>query len=67
VELYVKMTSEGRGVPAQEVVDELTSRIALGRVPTDEEVAGTVVYLASDLSAALTGQAVDANGGELYN
>lgn len=67
VEMYVKMTSEGRGVPEQEVVDELTSRIALGRVPTDEEVAGTVVYLASDLSAALTGQAVDANGGELFN
>lgn len=67
VELYVQMTSEARGVPAQEVIDELTSRIALGRVPTDEEVAGSVVYLASDLSAALTGQAVDANGGELFN
>jgi NAD(P)-dependent dehydrogenase (short-subunit alcohol dehydrogenase family) len=67
VELYVKMTSEGRGVPQQEVIDELTSRIALGRVPTDEEVAGSVVYLASDLSSALTGQAIDANGGELFN
>ncbi len=67
VETYVKMTSEGRGVPPQEVVDELTSRISLGRVPTDEEVAGSVVYLASDLSSALTGQAIDANGGELFN
>lgn len=67
VELYVKMTSEARGVPPEEVVDELTSRIALGRVPTDEEVAGTIVFLASELSAALTGQAVDANGGELFD
>jgi len=46
------------------VVGELEARIPLGRVPTDAEVAGTVVYLASDLSAAVTGQAVDANGGE---
>ncbi len=67
VEAYVQMTSQGRGVAPEEVVDELTSRIALGRVPTDEEVAGAVVFLASDLSAAITGQAIDANGGEHFN
>ncbi len=64
VEVYVEMESAGRKVPPSEVVGELEARIPLGRVPTDAEVAGTVVYLASDLSAALTGQAVDANGGE---
>lgn len=64
VEVYVEMESAGRKIPPSEVVGELEARIPLGRVPTDADVAGTVVYLASDLSAAVTGQAVDANGGE---
>ncbi len=67
VELYVSMTSQARGVPAEQVMAELEERIAIGRVPTDEEVAGSVVFLASDLSAALTGQSIDANGGEVFD
>jgi NAD(P)-dependent dehydrogenase (short-subunit alcohol dehydrogenase family) len=66
VDIYVQMTSEGRGVPRQEVVDELNARVPLGRIPSDEEVAGSIVYLASDLSSAMTGQAIDTNGGELF-
>jgi NAD(P)-dependent dehydrogenase (short-subunit alcohol dehydrogenase family) len=66
VDIYVQMTSDGRGVPAQEVIDELNSRVPLGRIPSDEEVAGSIVYLASDLSSAMTGQAIDTNGGEIF-
>jgi hypothetical protein len=29
-------------------------------------VAGSIVYLASDLSSAMTGQALDTNGGEIF-
>jgi NAD(P)-dependent dehydrogenase (short-subunit alcohol dehydrogenase family) len=64
VDIYVQMTSEARGITPEEVIAELAASIPLGRVPSDAEVAGTVVYLASDLSLAVTGQAVDANGGE---
>lgn len=64
VDVYVEMTSAGRGITQEEVVAELAAPMPLGRVPSDRDVAGTVVYLASDLSAAVTGQAVDANGGE---
>lgn len=64
VDIYVQMTSEGRGITREEVVAELAAPMPLGRVPSDADVAGTVVFLASDLSSALTGQAVDANGGE---
>ena len=66
VEVYVKMTSEGAGIPPEEVTQELIERIPMGRVPTDAEVAGTIVYLASELSSAVTGQAIDANGGEHF-
>jgi NAD(P)-dependent dehydrogenase (short-subunit alcohol dehydrogenase family) len=66
VDIYIEMTSSGRGVPAQEVVDELNARVPLGRIPSDADVAGAIVYLASDLSVAMTGQALDTNGGEIF-
>src|ERR1700733_5707379 len=64
VDIYIDMTSTGRGISGEEVMDELNARVPLGHIPSDEQVAGTIVYLASDLSSALTGQAVDTNGGE---
>ena len=66
VDIYIEMTSTGRGVAPQVVVDELNARVPLGRIPSDEEVAGSIVYLASDLSSAMTGQALDTNGGEIF-
>jgi NAD(P)-dependent dehydrogenase (short-subunit alcohol dehydrogenase family) len=66
VDIYIEMTSSGRGVPAQAVIDELNARVPLGRIPSDADVAGAIVYLASDLSAAMTGQALDTNGGEIF-
>ncbi len=66
VDIYIEMTSTGRGVPSQVVVDELNARVPLGRIPSDEDVAGAIVYLASDLSRAMTGQALDTNGGEIF-
>jgi len=66
VDIYVDLTSTGRGVAPQVVVDELNARVPLGRIPSDEDVAGSIVYLASDLSSALTGQAIDTNGGEIF-
>ena len=41
-------------------------RVPLGRIPSDQDVAGAIVYLASDLSSAMTGQALDTNGGEIF-
>jgi NAD(P)-dependent dehydrogenase (short-subunit alcohol dehydrogenase family) len=66
VDIYIEMTSSGRGVERQVVVDELNARVPLGRIPRDEDVAGSIVYLASDLSSAMTGQALDTNGGEIF-
>jgi NAD(P)-dependent dehydrogenase (short-subunit alcohol dehydrogenase family) len=66
VDIYIDMTSTGRGVEPQVVVDELNARVPLGRIPRDQDVAGSIVYLASDLSAAMTGQALDTNGGEIF-
>jgi NAD(P)-dependent dehydrogenase (short-subunit alcohol dehydrogenase family) len=66
VQTYVSMTAQGRGVDESAVVAEITARIPLGRIPTDAEVARSIVYLASDLSAPVTGQTLDVNGGEIF-
>ena len=66
VDIYIEMESSGRGVEAQVVIDELNARVPLGRIPSDEDVAGAIVYLASDLSRSMTGEAIETNGGELF-
>ena len=66
VDIYVEMTSTGRGVERQVVEEELNARVPLGRIPSDRDVAGSIVYLASDLSSAMTGEALETNGGEIF-
>ena len=66
VEMYVKMMADQRGVDAQVVIDEITAPMALDSIPTDEDVAGAVVFLASSLASGITGQTLDVNGGEVF-
>ena len=66
VEAYVSFTAQRRGVDEQVVVDEITASIPLAAVPTDDEVAQAVVFLASERASAITGQALDVNGGEVF-
>jgi 3-oxoacyl-[acyl-carrier protein] reductase len=47
----------------QERVDFLTSKIPLGRLGKPEEVAATILFLASDESTFATGQCFDVSGG----
>jgi len=66
VDLYTEMTSAERSIAPDDVVAELAAPMPLGKVPSDADVAGCVLFLASDLSSAMTGQAIDANGGEHF-
>ena len=64
---YFRMLAKQRGTTFEAVRDEIASRTALGHIPTSEEIAGTVVFLASDLSSVVTGQAIDVNGGHFFH
>ncbi|MGO9027915.1 MAG: SDR family oxidoreductase [Acidimicrobiales bacterium] len=66
VEMFVTLTAQSRGIAEQQVIDEITANIPLGGIPTDDDVAGAAVYLASDLSGGVTGQGIDVNGGEFF-
>jgi NAD(P)-dependent dehydrogenase (short-subunit alcohol dehydrogenase family) len=56
-----------RGVSAQQVYDETAAALDLRRLPEPEEVADVVVFLASRLARAVTGQCVDVNAGEFHH
>lgn len=65
LEGYFAAQAKQRGVDPQVVYDEVAQKIALGYIPHSEEIAGAVLFFASDLSRAVTGQSLDVNGGQV--
>jgi NAD(P)-dependent dehydrogenase (short-subunit alcohol dehydrogenase family) len=64
---YFDWLASGRGTTHQGVYDEIAATTDLLRLPLPEEVANAVVFLASDLASAITGQCLDVNCGEYHN
>jgi NAD(P)-dependent dehydrogenase (short-subunit alcohol dehydrogenase family) len=56
-----------RGTTPEAVYAEIAARTALNHIPDPDEIADTVVFLASDLARAVTGQALDVNGGHFFH
>jgi NAD(P)-dependent dehydrogenase (short-subunit alcohol dehydrogenase family) len=52
-----------RGLTVQQVRDEYVALTPLGRIEEPEDVADTVVFLASDLARFITGEALNVTGG----
>ena len=52
-----------RSVPFEQVQSELEHEIPIGRMATPEEVAATIVWLASESAASITGQTILVDGG----
>ncbi len=67
LEQWFAQQATQRGVPPRQVYDEVASQIALRRIPDAEEIAGAVVFFASDLSRAVTGASLDVNGGHVFH
>jgi len=67
VKAWFNFQAEERGVPMQEVYDEVAANIDIRRIPEPAEIADAVMLLASDLARAITGQCLDVNGGEYHH
>jgi len=67
LERYFADLARQRGATPESVYAEIAARTALGRIPTSEDVAAAVVFFASDLSRAVTGQALDVNAGHYFH
>jgi sorbitol-6-phosphate 2-dehydrogenase len=55
--------AQKRGIRPEEVESHFKSQIPLGRLCTPEDVAGVAVFLASEDSDYMTGQALNVTGG----
>lgn len=67
VKWYFKYLAGERGVTPQQIYEETAANIDLRKLPEPDEVADTVVFMASDLARAVTGQCLDVNGGEYHH
>ncbi len=63
VQGYVAWQAGELGVPEEQLKQQIASGIPLGRIPTDDECARAALFLVSDYASAVTGAALDANGG----
>ena len=54
---------EKRGLSASEIEAEIVAQTALGYIPGPDEIAGSVVFLCSELSRPITGHVLDCNSG----
>jgi NAD(P)-dependent dehydrogenase (short-subunit alcohol dehydrogenase family) len=63
--LLARMRTRERelGVPVEEALAAAARQTALGRMATIEDVAGAALFLASDLSAGVTGQLIPVDAG----
>lgn len=64
VEGYFAWQSQSTGRPQEELIAEVAANIPLGVIPDDGDCAKAAVFLASDYARAVTGAALDVNGGE---
>jgi len=64
VEGALQRRAAAQGITMDEIVAKVSAGIPIGRIPTDAECARAVVFLLSDYSSAMTGAALDVNGGE---
>jgi NAD(P)-dependent dehydrogenase (short-subunit alcohol dehydrogenase family) len=63
IEAVIRARAEASGVDVETMAREYTRATALKRMVTPEEVADLVLFLCSEESAAITGQAIDVSAG----
>jgi NAD(P)-dependent dehydrogenase (short-subunit alcohol dehydrogenase family) len=64
---YFSYLAHKRGVEPDAIYAETTANIDLGRLPEPDEIADAVLFLASPLARAITGQCLDVNCGEYHH
>jgi NAD(P)-dependent dehydrogenase (short-subunit alcohol dehydrogenase family) len=67
IKRVLSIAAKNMGVSYEQVVAGSNARSALGRMVKPEEVADLVIFLASDKSAAITGQTINIDAGANFN
>ena len=66
VEWYVGFMAEKEGITYAEKLAQLEAETSLGYLPHSSEIAGAVIFFASDLAKCVTGQALGVNAGHHF-
>jgi NAD(P)-dependent dehydrogenase (short-subunit alcohol dehydrogenase family) len=66
VEMYFKYQADKKGITFEEQYASVADTTCLGYLPHSSEIAGTVLFLASDLAKPVTGQAIHVNCGHWF-
>ena len=61
---YFEHQADKYGTSVDDIYNAAAAGSDLKRLPTEEEVASAILFMASDLSSGITGQALDVNCGE---
>ena len=64
---YFGFLAKQRGVDPVQIYDETAAATDLRRLPEPDEIADAVVFLASPMARAITGQCLDVNCGEYHH
>ncbi len=64
---YFGYLGNKRGVAVEDIYAETAKATDLGRLPEPDEIADAVLFLASPLARAITGQCLDVNCGEYHH
>ena len=64
---YFGYLAKKRGVEVTQVYDETAAATDLRKLPEPDEIADAVVFLASEMARAITGQCLDVNCGEYHH
>ncbi len=66
LDVYFEWLATERGCTPKEVHDEIANETALKRLVVPEDIAGAIVFLASDLANGITGITLDVNAGHFF-
>lgn len=66
LEDWMRVTADAEGIPYESMVARHVQSMALRRIATEDEVAGAVLFFASDQSSGITGATLDVNAGQLF-
>jgi NAD(P)-dependent dehydrogenase (short-subunit alcohol dehydrogenase family) len=64
---YFGYLAEQRGISREQVYDETAATTDLRELPEPDAIADAVVFLASPMARAITGQCLDVNAGEFHH